>query len=51
MSTYVKDIQLFIHNEEMKERNDVIPLYSEIETSQYNPSEVLEIIYEERSLW
>jgi hypothetical protein len=37
MSTYVKEIQLFILRDEMVSRNDVLPLYSEIETSIYRP--------------
>lgn len=41
MSTYVKEIQLYIHNDVMVSRNDVIPLYSEVDASIYRPQEVL----------
>lgn len=51
MATYVKDIQLMLHNNQMVSRNDIIPLYSEVDASIYNPKQVLEIIYEPKSLW
>lgn len=37
MSTYVKEIQVYFHNDSMVSRNDVLPLYSEVETSVYRP--------------
>ena len=51
MKTHVKEMQIFIMDEEMLSRNEVVPLFSEVETTIYTPSEVLEIIFEERSLW
>lgn len=35
----------------MKERNDVVALYSEVETAQYKPEHVLEIIYQPKTVW
>lgn len=35
----------------MVSKNDVVPLYSEIDATVYNPKQVLEIIYEPKSLW
>lgn len=51
MATYVKDIQLMLHNNEMVSKNDTVPLYSEVDATVYNPKQVLEIIYEPKSLW
>lgn len=51
MHTRVKDIQVFIMNEEMLSRNEVVPLFSEIEATIYSPPQVLEVIYEPRSIW
>lgn len=51
MKTQVKDLQMFLLNEQMISRNDIIPLYSEIEATIYTPSQVLEIIYERKGLW
>lgn len=45
MATYVKDIQMFLFNEEMIDRNYILPLFNEAEASIYTPSQVLEIIY------
>jgi hypothetical protein len=45
MATYVKEIQMFRFNEEMIDRNYVLPLFNESEASIYTPPQVLEIIY------
>jgi hypothetical protein len=47
----VKEIQLLVQDGKMLNRNEVVPLYSEIEATIYTPGQVLEIIYEPRSLW
>ncbi len=41
MQTYVKEIQMFIQNEQMVGKNEVIPLFNEVETSVYQPQDVL----------
>lgn len=42
---------MYLLDNQMMGRNDVVPLYSEYDTSVYIPSQVLEIIYEPKSLW
>jgi hypothetical protein len=42
---------MFLLDYVMMGRNDVVPLYSEYDTSVYIPNQVLEIIYEPKSLW
>jgi hypothetical protein len=51
MGTYVKEIIMFYHSGEMVSRNDFLPLYSEVETSIYEPEKILEVIYESKSIW